>query len=117
MSKPFKCKRCGLCCKVFEIGPLDSDDVDRIGEENIYVDEYQDRHVQRVRKDWAEPWTVQGVCVFLTKDMECTVNDRKPDVCKWYECRGEKKRRRTTAIKQLQEEWNAGYREGSNGNG
>lgn len=100
-EKIFKCKQCGKCCQAFEVGAVGEDWAEKIGFEHMYVDVVDDFYIKRVRRDWAFSWAVDGVCKFLTEELKCSIHDRRPLVCNWWECRGTKKSRLNKAIKEL----------------
>lgn len=88
MDSKHKCKQCGQCCSVFEIGALRACETFHL-EVYEHPDFKGDFFVEKIRPEWAPDWAKQGVCMYLTQDMKCSIYEHRPRVCRSYTCRDE----------------------------
>jgi hypothetical protein len=70
------CNGCTLCCQR-EILPLHPEHGDK-------VSDYQ---VQRMAGRWVLAHKPNGDCIYLDRDKGCTIHNRRPAICREFDCR------------------------------
>ena len=80
------CGGCTACChnEAIPLRPDDGDDPADYGPENLF------RAVDPITGKWADFIKVKpsGECVFLERDVGCTIHEKRPAHCRVFDCRG-----------------------------
>ena len=77
------CKKCGDCCKVFEIF-LRGNDPSVADARNCIIANFKKLGIETV--DPVIKFRLEGACIHLDKDNKCKIYDSRPDRCRAYSC-------------------------------